>query len=381
MFPWNQSSPENCGCKLPIKPKSRSIFKRIASATGQWITDLLGVTTGQIIVRDGSTLGYYKPNCEGLVKVDTDGNASVGNVESLEGPAIGNPLGFGFLPYLELFDKSICDPDGGAPTEEQWMRIKALMPQWIATGEIAVITQKDCASEELRFDFLQPCPLPTNGCPPDGIGYLASAVTDVPGAGGCSQKLRRWYWVTGLSIPDTSLVKNESGDITLSDDAIWRLPVLKKRVGCWFFESISQGDLFGDGLLTFRTADAASILYSDTRTGAGDTTLPVSVPGYAEALAAARPGSKIYALFSGVIRCRSQVGITSFATDALYINGRDVGTMFSSNGDAGDASWGERAIEITGPTVQARFQSVIFIGTTMNSWVTIVFEGFQYTPK
>lgn len=377
-FPWNSPPSDNqCGCRIPVRQKSRSLFRRITGATGQWISDLLGAGTGQLVVRNEDSLGYLKPNCEGYVKLDTDGNASVGSPAVIEGIASGNPTGFGYVPFLELFQKEICNPDGGAPTEEQWMRIKALMPQWIATGELAVLSQKDCASEELRFDFLQPCPLPTNGCPPDGIGYLASAVTDNPTPGGCSQKVRRWYWVTGLSIPDTSLIKNEDDAVDLLATDIWQVPVLRKRGGCWFFEAVKRSALFGDGLVEFRTTEAT--LYT-VQHGPQDVTTPVAIPGYADHLALAQTGSKIYGIFSGWIY--ASAGASTTGEHIAYINGIEVGRVLCNLAEGQSSSWGERTVELTSGDANIRdFTHLLSGPNILSGTLDVRFHGFKLTPK
>ena len=377
-FPWDQNLTEQCGCRLPVKKKPRSIFQRIAGATGQWIADLLGIGTGQLIVRNDDQLGYLKPNCEGFAKVDTDGNVSIETPSIMEGVASGNPLGFGYLPFLELFQKEICNPNGGPPTEEQWMRLKALMPQLVQSGEIAVITPKDCASEELRFDFLQPCPLPVNGCPPDGIGYLASAVTDVPSSTGtCSQRVRRWYWVTGLSIPDTSLIKNEDDAVDLLNTEIWQVPVLHKRGGCWFFESVKRSAIFGDGLVEYRVPE--SIIYA-VQHGPQDATTSVAVPSYDEFLALAQDGSKIYGVFSGWIYASS--GVSTTGEHWGFINGIEVGRVLCNTGEGNSSSWGERTVELTGPSVNIRDYNHLISGPNILSGTFEVrFQGFKLTPK
>ena len=104
-FPWDSQSNERCGCRLPVREKPRSLFRRIAGATGQWIRDLTGTGTGQLVVRNDDALGYLKPNCEGFAKVDTDGNVSIESPAIMEGVASGNPMGFGYVPFLELFQK------------------------------------------------------------------------------------------------------------------------------------------------------------------------------------------------------------------------------------------------------------------------------------
>lgn len=377
-FPWDSNTQNDCGCRPTPRKRQHSLFRRIAGATGQWIRDLTGAGSGQLVVRNDDALGYLKPNCEGFVKLDTDGDVSIETPSAMEGVASGNPMGFGYVPFLELFQKEICNPSGGAPTEEQWMRIKALMPQWIATGEIAVMTPKECGSEELRFDFLQPCPLPTNGCPPDGIGYLASAVTDDPTPGGCSRRVRRWYWVSGLSIPATSLIQNESGTVDLSGDQ-WVMPVLKREGGCWFFQGATRGDFIGDGLLTFRTeGSVGSVIYNQIK-AIGSYNTNVAIPGYAEAVAAAKPGTKVWGLFSGIAKASSGAGAQSALQ--LSINGVGVGAAWSDAGKDGGQDWGERAIELLSPSVAITHTYSFTTGSAGLSTGVVTFMGFQYTPK